>query len=72
MTLTRALLGSGRKRALLGGGPKGPPPEISKTTQRSDKRQTALESSQRELTKAYIVFENRGHGSGQAEVKGQK
>ena len=56
-----------------GEGPKAPPPpKISRTTQRSDKRQTALESSQRELTKACIVFENRGHGSGQAEVKGQK
>ena len=49
-----------------------PPPKISRTTQRSAKRQTALDSPGRELSKACIFFfENRGHGSGQTEVKGQ-
>ena len=55
----------------VGGGPFWPPPEISRTTPRSDKRKTALDSPRRELPVACIFFENRGHGSGQTEVKGQ-
>ena len=48
------------------------PPEISRTTQRSDKRQTALDSPWRGLSKACnFFFENRGHGAGQTEVKSQ-
>ena len=68
-TLTRAPLGSGDQRAPLGG--HFGPPDISRTTQRSDKRQTALDSPGGELFKAYTFFENRGHGSGQTEVKCQ-
>ena len=55
----------------VGGGPFWPPPEISRTTPRSDKRKTALDSPRRELPVACMFFENRGHGSGQTEVKGQ-
>ena len=47
------------------------PPEISRTTQGSDKRQTALDSPWRELSKACEFFENRGLRAGQTEVKGQ-
>ena len=67
--LTRAPLGSAEQRAPLGG----PywPPEISRTTQRSDKRQTALDSPWRELSKACKFYEIEGHGAGQTEVKGQ-
>ena len=50
--LTRAPLGSAEQRAPLGGGHFGPP-EISRTSQRSDKRQTALDSPWLELSKAY-------------------
>ena len=62
-------LGSDEQRAPLGGAFW--PPEISRTTQRSDKRQTALDSPWRELSKACKFFENRGHRAGQTEVKGQ-
>ena len=55
----------------VGGGGILPPPDISRTTQRNDKRQTALDSPGGELSKAYKFFENRGHGSGQTEVKCQ-
>ena len=68
--LTRAPLGSAEQRAPLGRGHFGPP-EISRTTQRSDKQQTALDSPWRELSKARNFFENQGHGAGQTEVKGQ-
>ena len=68
-SLTRAPLGSGDQRAPLGGGILAPPPDISRTTQRNDKRQTALDSPGGKLSKAYKFFENRGHGSGQTEVK---
>ena len=67
--LTRAPLGSADKR--WGGAILPPPPEISRTTQRSDKRQTALDSPWRELSKACKFFENRCHGAGQTEVKCQ-
>ena len=70
ISLTRAPLGSGDQRAPLGGGHFGPP-DISRTTQGSDKRQTVLDSPDGELSKAYKFFENRGHGSGQTEVKCQ-
>ena len=69
--LTRAPLGSGDQRAPLGRGHFAPPPDISRTTQRNDKRQTVLDSPGGELSKAYKFFENRGHGSGQTEVKCQ-
>ena len=46
-------------------------PEISRTTQLSDKRQTVLDSPWRELSKACKFFENRGHMAGQTEVKRQ-
>ena len=69
--LTRAPLGSAEQRAPLGRDHFAPPPEISRTTQRSDKRQTALDSPWRELCKACKFFENRGHRAGQTEVKGQ-
>ena len=42
---------------------------ISRTTQRTDKQQTVLDSPWRELSKAYTFFKDRGHRSGQAEVK---
>ena len=58
-------------RPVWGGGAFCPSPKISRTTQRSDKRQTALDSPGRELSIVCIFFENRGHGSGQTEVKGQ-
>ena len=47
------------------------PPKISRTTQRSNKRQTALDSPWRELSKACNFVENRGHRAGQTEAKDQ-
>ena len=38
----------------VGGGGISPPPKLSRTTQRSDKRQTALDSPERELSKTCI------------------
>ena len=61
--LARAPLGSAEQRAPLGG--HFVPPEISRTTQHSDKRQTASDSPWRELSKACKFCENRGHRAGQ-------
>ena len=47
--LTRALMGSGELRVLMGGWPKGPPPRIFKSKSRRAKIQTALERSRRTL-----------------------
>ena len=46
----------GAKRPVEGGGAIRPPPKISRTTQRSDKRQTTLDSPGRELSEACIFF----------------
>ena len=47
-------MGSAEQRALMGG--IFAPPKISRTTQRSDKQQTILDSPGRELYKAYTFL----------------